>query len=66
MPAIYRIEVMPDPPRLFERGEDVPQEGWAIESDTWIYENGKRVGVHPHWESQAEGGFRLRYEVLPD
>jgi hypothetical protein len=64
-PPTFRIEVLPDPPGLFEPGEAVPQEGWAIEAETWVYENGTRVGVHPKWHPVPEGAFSMRFEVVP-
>ena len=64
-PPTFRLEILRDPPRLFEQGEAVPQEGWSIESETWVYENGRRVGVHPRWQPQPGGSFSMRYEVVP-
>jgi hypothetical protein len=64
-PLFERTELLlPKLPRCFALGEDAPA-GWAILAETWLFLDGRTIGVHPHL-TRAGGGWLVSYETVPE
>jgi hypothetical protein len=51
-------------PRYFEQGEDAPT-GWGILAETWLFLDGRTVGVRPYL-TRVGDGWLVSYETVPE
>jgi hypothetical protein len=64
-PAKWRIQILSHPPQLIRMGEEIPQDGWAIQEETSVFKDGRAVGLYGSLTARPSvGNWNLRYEWI--
>jgi hypothetical protein len=66
-PGRWAIVVLYQPPKLLLEGEEVPQCGWSVLEETWVFKDGKPAGLFRGLTGGLEAGrWNLSYEWVGD
>jgi hypothetical protein len=64
-PGKWRIQILSEPPQLVRMGEEIPQDGWAIQEETSVFKDGEAVGLYASLTAGPRpGNWNLRYEWI--